>query len=88
MIEGSINPSLFTKPASFEEPVSRPDVATVLHFAVLVYVDAQLQVGGAAVRGQRREAVIRDTSGVGHPSETNLSAGEYEGWPGYDSRVH
>ena len=52
----------------------RPDVATVLHFAVFVYVDVQLQVGQAAARGQRRKAVIRDISGVGHRAVTNLSA--------------
>ena len=46
--------SLFLKPAA----------ATVLHFAVFVDVDAQLQDGQAAARGKRRIAVIRDISGV------------------------
>ena len=51
----------------------RPDVATALHFAVFVYVDVQLLVGQAAARGQRRKAVIRDISGVGHRGATNLT---------------
>ena len=46
------------------------------HFALccFVYVDVQQQVGQAAVRGQRRKAVIRDMSGVSHWGVTNLSA--------------
>ena len=52
----------------------RPDIATVLYFAVFMYVDVQLQVGQAAARGQRRKAVIRDISGVDHRGVTNLSA--------------
>ena len=52
----------------------RPNVATVLHFAVFVFVDVQLQVGQDAARGQRRKAVIRDISSVGHRGVANLSA--------------
>ena len=51
-----------------------PDVATVLHFAVIVYVDVQLQDGQAAARGKRRKAVTRDVSGVDHRGVTNLSS--------------
>ena len=49
----------------------RPDSTTVLHFAVFMYVDVQLQVGQAAARVQRRKAVIRDVSGVDHRGVTN-----------------
>ena len=45
-------PFIIYKPASFEEPVSRPDVTTASHFAVFVDVDVQLQDGQAAARGQ------------------------------------
>ena len=34
------------------------------HFAVFVVVDVKLQDGQAAAQGERRKAVIRDTSGV------------------------
>ena len=73
VIERSINPSSFAKPASFRSLFRRPDVATILHFAVFVYVVAQLQVGQAAARGQWRKAVVHDTCGVGDRSVTNLS---------------
>ena len=80
VIVRSINPSSFTKPASFRSLDSenvagarRPDVAIVLHFTVFLLTNScrsvRLQRGG-----QRREAVIRDTSGNGHQSVTNLSA--------------
>ena len=52
----------------------RPEVATVLRFALCVFVDVQLQVGQAAAWGQRRKAVIRDIFSVGHRGVTNLSA--------------
>ena len=66
MIERNLSPSSSTKPASSEKPVSKTGVATVLHFAVFVYVDVQQQISQAAARGQRRKAVNRDISGVGH----------------------
>ena len=47
-------------------PFPRPDVATVLHFDVIVYVGVELQDGQAAAWGKRRKAVIRDISGVDH----------------------
>ena len=61
-------PFVSFKPASFDidEPVSETRCRTVLHFAVIVYVDVQLQVGQAAARRKRRKAVIRDISGVDH----------------------
>ena len=52
----SINPSSFTKSASFRSLFRRPDVATVLHFTVFLYVDAQLQVGQAAARGRAKRS--------------------------------
>ena len=56
-----------------------------------MYVGVQLQVGPAAARGQRRKAVIRDISGVGHRGITNLSAsiwftGERHCMYGFSSR--
>ena len=36
-------------------------------------MDVHLQVGQAAARGQRRKAVIRDISGVGHGGVSNSS---------------
>ena len=51
----------------------RPDVATVLHFAVFAYVNVRQQVGQAAAQGQRRKPVICDISSVGHRGVTNLS---------------
>ena len=66
-------PFITYKPASFEEPVSETRCGYRLHFAVIVYVDVQLQDGQAAVRGKRRKAVIRDVSGVDHRGVTNLS---------------
>ena len=62
------------KPASFEEPVSRPDVSTVLLFAVFPCYWLYSHVGQAAGRGQRRKSVICDTSGVVHRAVTILSA--------------
>ena len=60
-------PFIIYKPASFEEPFPRPEVATVFsHRAVFIVVDVQLQDGQAAARGKRRKAVIRDTPGVDH----------------------
>ena len=56
--------------AYFRNPMSLP----FSHFAVFVVVDIQLQDDQAAARGKRRKAVIRDTSGVDHWGETNLSA--------------
>ena len=74
VIELSLNPSLSTKPASYEKPVYETKVAAILHFAVFVYVDVQQQVGQTAVLGQRRKAVNRDISGVGHQGVRKVSA--------------
>ena len=52
----------------------RPDVSTVLLFAVFLHVAVQQHVRQDADRGQRRKAVIRDTSGVDHRAVTILSA--------------
>ena len=49
VIVRSVKPSSFTKPASFRILFPRPVVATVLHLAVFVYVDAQLRVGQAVL---------------------------------------
>ena len=56
VIARSIKPSSFTKPASFRSLFRRPDVSTVLHFTVFLYVDAQLQVGQAAARGRAKRS--------------------------------
>ena len=56
VIARSINPSSFTKPASFRSLFRIPDVTTVLHFTVFLYVDAQLQVGQAAARGRAKRS--------------------------------
>ena len=69
-----LNPSSSANQRVLRSLFPRPDVATVLHFAVFVDVDVQLQDGQAAARGQRRKAVIRDISGVEHWGVTNLSA--------------
>ena len=69
-----LNPSSSTNQRVLRSLFPRPDVATVLHFAVWVDVDVQLQDGQAAARGKRRKAVIRDISGVDHWGVTNLSA--------------
>ena len=79
----SLNPSLSTNGRVLKNLFPRPDVATVLHVAVFVYMDVQLQVGQAAAWGQQRKAVIRDISGVGHRGVTNLSASI---WFGFSSR--
>ena len=50
VIERSLNPSSSTNQRVLRNLFSRPDVATVLHFAVVVYVDVQLQDGQAAAR--------------------------------------
>ena len=63
MIERSINPSSFRKPASFRSLFQRPDVATVLHFIVFLRVDAQLQVSQAAAPRDSEEK----RSSVTHP---------------------
>ena len=52
----------------------RPDVSTVLQFAVFLYWWLYSHVGQAADRGQRRKSVIRDTSGVDHRAVTILRA--------------
>ena len=65
---------IIDKPASFEEPVSKNKYRYRFALRCFQYVDAQLQVGQAAARGQRRKAVIRDLSGVDHRRVTNLSA--------------
>ena len=70
----SLNPSSSTNQRVLRSLFPRPDAAAVLHFAVFVDVDVQLQDGQAAARGKRRKAVIRDTSGVDHRGSTNLSA--------------
>ena len=70
----SLNPSSPTNQQVLRSLFPRPDVATVLHFAVIVHVDVQLQDGQTAARGKRRKAVIRDVSGVDHRGVTNLSA--------------
>ena len=74
VIVRSLNPSSSANQRVLMSLFLRPDVATVLHFAVIVYVDVQLQVGQAAARRKRRNAVIRDISGVDHSGVTNLSA--------------
>ena len=74
MIVRSLNPSSSTNQRVLKNLFPRPIIATVLHFAVFMYVDVQVQVGQAAARGQRRKAVIRAISGVDHPRVTNLSA--------------
>ena len=74
LIVPSLNPSSSTNQRVLRGLFPGPDVAAVLHFAVIVYVDVQLQDGQAAARGKRRKAVIRDTSGVDHRGATNLSA--------------
>ena len=75
VIVRSLNPSSSTNQrVVWKSLFPRPNIATVLHFAVFMYVDVQLQVGQAAARGQRRKAVIRDISGVDHRRVTNLSA--------------
>ena len=56
VIARSINPSSFTKSASFRSLFRRPNVATVLHFTVFLYVDAQLQVSQAAARGRAKRS--------------------------------
>ena len=62
-----LNPSSSTNQWVLRSLFPRPDVATVLHFAIFVDVDVhELQDGQAAARGQRRKAVIRDISGVDH----------------------
>ena len=66
LIVRSLNLSSPTNQRVLRSLFPRPDVATVLHFAVIVYVDVQLQDGPAAVQGKRRKAVIRDVSGVDH----------------------
>ena len=74
VIVRSLNPSTSTNQRVLRSLFTRPDVATVSHFAVFVYVDVELQVGQAAARGKRRKAVVRDISGVDHWGVTNLSA--------------
>ena len=56
VIARRINPSSFAKSASFRSLFWRPNVATVLHFTVFLYVDAQLQVGQAAARGRAKRS--------------------------------
>ena len=51
----------------------RHDVATVLQVFSCTWM-CRCRIGRAAVRGQRRKAVIRDISGVDHWRLTNLSA--------------
>ena len=74
VIVRSINTSSFTKPASFRSLFRRPDVAIVLHFAVFLLLTHSCRSVRLQRGRQRREAVIRDTSGNGHRSVTNLSA--------------
>ena len=74
VIVRSLNPSSSTNQRVLKNLFPRPNIATVLHFAVFMYVDVQLQVGQAAAKGQQRKAVIRDISGVDHRRATNLSA--------------
>ena len=74
VIVRSLNLSSSTNQRVLKNLFPRTNIATVLHFAVFMYVDVQLQVGQAAARGQRRKAVIRDISGVDHRRVTNLSA--------------
>ena len=52
VIERSLNPSSSTNQPVLRNLFPRSDVATALHFAVIVYVDAQLQLqdGQAAAR--------------------------------------
>ena len=59
-------PFIIYKPASFEEPVSETRCRYRFRKAVFVVVDVQPQDDQAAARGERRKAVIRDTSGVDH----------------------
>ena len=58
----------------------RPDVSTVLLFAIFLHVAVQQHVGQDADPGQRRKAVIRDTSGVDHRAVTILSAPIWFHW--------
>ena len=75
LIVRSLNPSSPTNQRVLRSLFPRPDVATVLHLAVvIVYVDVRLQDGQAAARGKRRKAVSRDVSGVDHRGVTNLGA--------------
>ena len=74
LIVRSLNPSSSTNQGVLSSLFSRPEVTTVLHFAVVVYVNVQLSDGQAAARGKRRKAVIRDISGVNHWGVTILSA--------------
>ena len=63
------------KPANFEEPVS--ETRCFYRFAIRCFPVCRWlysHVGQAADRGQRRKAVIRDTSGVDHGAVTILSA--------------
>ena len=48
VIERSLNPSSSTNQRVLRSLSPRPDVPTVLHFAVIVYVDVLLQDGQAA----------------------------------------
>ena len=66
VIVRSVKPSSSANKRVLMSLFPRPDVATVLHFAVIVYVDVQLQVGQAAARGKRRKAVIHEISRVDH----------------------
>ena len=75
LIVRSLNPSSSTKPASFEEPVSKTRCR--YGFALRCFrvrADAQLPVRQTAGRENRRKAVIRAISSVAHRGVTNLTA--------------
>ena len=74
LIVRGFNPSSSTNQRVLRSMFPRPNVATVLHFAFIMYVDVQLQDGQAVARGKRRKTVIRVISGVDHRGVTNLSA--------------
>ena len=55
VIVRSLNPSSSTNQRVLKNLFPRPNIATVLHFAVFMYVDVQLKVGHAAARGDSEE---------------------------------
>ena len=55
VIERSLNPSSSTNQRVLRNLFPRSDVATVLHFAVIVYVDVQLQDGQAEAQESKEK---------------------------------
>ena len=68
-----LNPSSSTNQQVLRSLFPRPDVATVLHFAVFVDVDVQLQDGEAAARGKHGQ---RGSLARAH-AEKNLGRGRF-----------